>query len=103
MKRNILQTLAISLMVICFGKANAQNDMLATLTPNNISTRFTEENVKVSDLILDQTSATASAMVNVNSINPISMKVRIFMINGDLVKEELYNLNSGSNELNVEV
>ncbi|MDB5229134.1 MAG: hypothetical protein JWN78_3327 [Bacteroidota bacterium] len=106
MKRNILQTVAIILMVICYGKANAQSDLLASLyssVPNNISTRFTEENVKVSDLILDPTSAIASAMVNVNSINPITMKIRIFMNNGNLVKEESFSLNSGSNELNVEM
>ncbi len=106
MKRNILPTLAITLMVVCFGKTYAQDDLLAysspSTNPNNITTRFTvEEHVKVSDFFANQTSSNPT--VSVKSMNPIQMKVRIFMTNGDLVKEELLDLNSGLNEVNLDM
>lgn len=106
MKTNIMKILCVIALVACFGKMNAQSDLLAINTvnkvtvPAEISAMYaSEEKIKVSDFI--QNPANNASLVRVKCNVPVTMQVKIFTMDGDMAKEETHTLNSGVNDLNV--
>lgn len=90
------------------GKINAQNGLYAVNTmnnvntPNQVATQFNEEEkVRIGDLNQDPSQKTS--LVRVNSLMQLTMQVKVFDMNGDLAKIETHNLNSGVNDLNVDL
>lgn len=105
MKTNIMKILCVIALVACFGKMNAQSDLLAINTvskvsvPADITAMISEEKIKVSDFI--QNPANNASLVRVNCNVPVTMQVKVFTMDGDMAKEETHTLNSGMNDLNV--
>lgn len=108
MRTNILKTLSLMLLIACFGKMNAQSDLLAAntvtsdpLTSEIIAKYIAEEKVKIGDFMPNP--AVNGSQVNIRCSNPVAMKVKFFTMNGELAKEEVFNLEKGENALNVNI
>ena len=108
MRANILRTLIFLLLGSYFGRMNAQSDLLAVNSvtkesvPNEIIAKYNaEEKVKISDFMPNP--ANSNSMVSVNCINPVTIKVRFFTMNGDLAKEESHNMDKGVSTLNLDM
>ena len=105
MKTNILKALSLILLITCFGKVNAQSDLLAMNTVSSISNMSDfinrDEKVTVSNFKKIIATEDNSSVVTVKCQAPVTMQVRVFNLNGDLAKEESHKLNNGLNDLNV--
>lgn len=109
MKTNTtLKTLAIVLLVLSSAKMYAQDDLLAMNTVSNNTANeqvaaylSQEDKVRISDFTPGLFTASASA--HVRTVNPIVMKIFFYDIKGDLAMEESMKLNSGMNELNIDM
>lgn len=113
MKTNVtlkasLKTAAIILVVLlCSGKIYGQSDQIAyhIAAGSNYSDitikPLEQENISVSDFITR--IGTHETQIHIRSLNPVPMKVRVYSLTGDLAKEESVSLNSGSNELNIDM
>ncbi len=103
----IIKALLMILLIACASKMKAQSDLLAmnTITssiPSEVIARYNaEEKIRISDFTPNP--ANNNTIVNVNCVNPTPMKVKFFTLNGDMAKEESYNLERGTNELNVDL
>jgi hypothetical protein len=97
------KTLAIFLLALSAGKLHAQSDMIAYINeiPHTATFTSSEEHVAVSDFSFAPT--TNIAKINVRTVNPLKLRVFFYNITGELAKEEYVNLNSGSNELNLDI
>lgn len=95
------------LLIAVSATTKAQSDLLAINTvtssiPSEVIARYNaEEKIRISDFTPNP--ANSNTIVNVNCVNPTPMKVKFFTLNGDMAKEESYNLEKGMNELNVDL
>src|SRR4051812_42564785 len=104
MKSISLKTLVLLLLVTCFGKMNAQSDLLAINTVNTISVPAeiasiygSAEKIKVSDFT--QNPLNNNTLVRVKCASSVTMQVKVFNLNGDMAKEEIHILNGGTNDV----
>jgi hypothetical protein len=108
MKSNILKSLSLLLLLVCFGKMNAQSDLLAfnavttETAPSEMIAKFVaEEKIKISDFYPNPSSS--NTIVSIKCLSPIAMKVKFFTMNGDLAKEETHSLDKGDNQISVDM
>jgi hypothetical protein len=108
MKSIILKTLSLIVLVTCFGKMNAQSDLLALNAVNTISVPAevaalygNEEKIKVSDFT--QNPISNSTLVRVKCATAVTMQVKVFNLNGDMAKEETHTLNGGTSDVTVDM
>ncbi|MDB5227209.1 MAG: hypothetical protein JWN78_1402 [Bacteroidota bacterium] len=100
----IIKIMLMILLIACASKMKAQSDLLAmnvtSSIPSEVIARYNaEEKLRISDFTPNP--ANNNSIVNVNCVHPTSMQVKFFTLNGDMAKEESYNLEKGMNELNV--
>jgi hypothetical protein len=105
--KHLKNTLFLIVLIASFGTINAQSDLLAVNTvpaPTNIAAVYTaQEKIKISEFMPDASANTNSSMVSVKCLVPVTMKVKVFNMNGEMAKEESRSLNVGLNEFNVDM
>ena len=106
MKASIVKTVALIAFVACFAKANAQSDLLALNTvPTSNAADFlsSDEKVAIGNFKRIVNTEANSPVVTVKCENAVTMKVRVFTLNGDLAKEETHTLGNGTNDLTIDM
>ena len=107
MKTNIIKTLSLIILIACFGKINAQSDLLAVNTsavPADVASMFkSDDKVIISDFKKLTEAETNAPVVTVKSEGSLTMQVRIFTLTGELAKEEVHGLEGGLNDLKVDM
>ncbi len=101
--KHLNKTLFLIVLIASFGTINAQSDLLADNTvtvPSNIAALYKSDNkVTISEFMPNQTEN--SSLVSVKCSDPITMQVKVFNMDGNLAKQESHALNTGVNELNI--
>ena len=107
MKTNIIKALSFIMLIACFGKMNAQNDLFsvnATSAPTSVSDLYkSKEKIVISDFKRSAENEVNMPVVTVKSENSVTLQVRIFNLSGNLAKEEVYDLNNGLNDLKIDM
>lgn len=107
MKTNILKALSLMLLITCFGKMNAQSDLLAVNTVSSVNTATdlykSEDKVVISDFKRIAGNEVNVPVVTVKAESSVTMQVRIFTLNGDLAKEESHAVENGVNDVKVDM
>lgn len=107
MKTNISKALTLVLLLVCFGKMNAQSDLLAvnTVTPVNAAADLfkSDDKVVISDFKRMAGNEDFVPVVTVKSESSVTMQVRVFTLNGDLAKEESHEVENGVNDIKLDM
>lgn len=102
MKTTVLKSILFVLLFASFEKIKAQSDFLfadvnAPGTSNSLTALNKDAGISIGNVIQNNISHTSEVKIKCQS--PLSMKVKIFNMNGDLAKEDIRSLDKGVNEL----
>lgn len=104
MKQLFNKTLFSIAFIACIGTTYAQSDLLADNTvyaPSNIAALYkSDSKITISELMPNQTNGSAST-VSIKCAVPTTVQVKVFNMDGNMAKQESHTLDSGVNELNV--
>lgn len=107
MKTENIKTLTLLLILMNFGKLHAQSDLLSYNSVNSVAATGevlasykADEKFRISDFMPNPANANSSVSVSVDV--PVQVKVKFFSMNGDLVREEAFNLDKGQSNLSVD-
>lgn len=107
MKTSISKILFALLLTAGFGKSFSQSDLLAVNTvntPSSVSNLIkSDDKVVISDFKRIVESGANTPSVTVRCETPVTMKIRIFTLNGELAKEEAHALDNGLNDLSLDM
>ncbi len=99
--------LLLFVLVASIGNINAQNDLLAINTepvPYSVAAVFAaQEKIKISEFMPNVSTNSSSPLVSVKCLIPLTMKVKVFNLKGEMAIEESRELATGLNEFSVDM
>ena len=99
--------LLLFVLVASIGNINAQNDLLAINTepvPYSVAAVFAaQEKIKISEFMPNVSTNSSSSLVSVKCLMPLTMKVKVFNLKGEMAIEESRELATGLNEFSVDM
>ncbi len=105
--KTLNKILFLIVLIASIGKTNAQSDLLAVSSepvPTNIAAVYAaQEKIKISEFMPNVSANTSSSLVSVKCLVPLTMKVKIFNMKGDMAQEESLELATGLNEFSVDM
>ena len=99
--------LLLFVLVASIGNINAQNDLLAINTepvPYSVAAVFAaQEKIKISEFMPNVSTNSSRTLVSVKCLIPLTMKVKVFNLKGEMAIEESRELATGLNEFSVDM
>ena len=99
--------LLLILLFTSIGKINAQSDLLTDNTvpvSSNIDSIYAnDEKISIIEFMPTEMANITSSLVSVKCLVPITMKVNVFNMNGQMAKDEIRNLAVGINQFSVDM
>ena len=105
--KHLNKILFLIVLVATIGNINAQSDLLAINSepvPTSIAAVYaTQEKIRISEFMPAVSANMNSSSVSVKCLTPVTMKVRVFNMNGEMANEETRELATGLNEFSVDM